>query len=88
VSWWYGLAALNDLTYFVRWRQLESVEDGKVDVVNNESNKNGRNIDQPVNGSIVEYLSWDAQQCNARKMAERKHNYYWHNQVSDIILRA
>jgi len=88
LSWWDGLAALNDVTYFVRWRQLETVEDGKVDVVNNESNKNGRNIDQPVNCSIVEYFSWDAQQCNARKMAARKHNYYWHNQVCDIILRV
>jgi hypothetical protein len=61
VSWWDGLAAFNDVTYFVRWRQLETVEDGKVDVVNNESNNNGRNIDQPVKCSIVEYLSWDAQ---------------------------
>lgn len=83
-SRWDALAALNDVTYFVWWRQLETVEDWKVDVVNNDSNNNGRNIDQPVNCSMIVYLSWDTHQCNARKMAARKHKYYWHIQVSNI----
>jgi hypothetical protein len=33
---------------------METVKERKLDVVDNDSNKNGRNIDQPGNCSIVE----------------------------------
>jgi hypothetical protein len=72
------LFALTGLTYFVRWSQLEIVEDGKIDVVNNDSDNNGRHIDQPIKCSMVVYFRWNPHQCNSRKMAAREHVLFLH----------